>query len=55
MTEYTDRSPETIDVAKEHEPIIMLIPDCCREHWDSCPHVVNKSDYQKKKKRNIGL
>lgn len=38
---------------EKEEPIIMLIPDCCREHWDTCPHVVNK-DY-KPRKGNIGL
>lgn len=29
------------------------IPECCREGWDSCPHVVNREI--KKKKKNIGL
>jgi len=28
------------------------IPDCCREGWDSCKHVVPKP---KKIKRNIAL
>lgn len=35
-------------------PIVMRIPDCCREHWDSCPHVVNRDIY-KDKRKNIGL
>lgn len=28
------------------------IPDCCREGWPNCPHVLKK---QKKIKRNIAL
>ena len=34
------------------EPFNMIIPQCCREGWDTCPHVLKK---QKKVKRNIGL
>lgn len=30
----------------------MIIPECCREGWPSCPHVAKK---QKVAKRNIGL
>jgi hypothetical protein len=30
----------------------MIIPQCCREGWDSCPHVQKK---HKKTKTNIGL
>lgn len=30
----------------------MIIPQCCREGWDSCPHVLKKP---KKVKNNIGL
>jgi len=29
-----------------------IIPDCCREGWKSCPHVVKR---QKTSKHNIGL
>jgi len=29
------------------------VPQCCREGWDSCPHVVSKD--KKKKKINIGI
>lgn len=29
-----------------------IIPECCRELWDSCPHVVHK---EKTKKKNIGM
>lgn len=34
------------------EQVSILIPQCCREGWKSCPHVVQK---QKKIKKNIGL
>ena len=36
------------------EPAIMsiIIPDCCREGWASCVHVVGKL---KKVKQNVGL
>lgn len=30
----------------------MIIPQCCREGWDSCPHVAKK---QKRIKQNVGL
>lgn len=32
--------------------VAVYIPECCREGWDSCPHVVQPI---KKRKRNIGL
>lgn len=31
----------------------VIIPQCCREGWDTCKHVVNRP--KRKKKRNIGL
>jgi hypothetical protein len=31
---------------------IFIIPECCREGWASCPHVLNKP---KPVKKNIGL
>lgn len=31
----------------------IIIPECCREGWDACPHVVNR--VTKPAKRNIGL
>lgn len=36
------------------DPTIMpfIIPECCREHWASCPHVVRK---ERKSKKNVGL
>ncbi len=30
----------------------IIIPQCCREGWESCPHVAKKV---KKKKYNVGL
>lgn len=29
-----------------------IIPECCREDWSSCPHVVRRT---KPSKRNVGL
>lgn len=29
-----------------------IVPECCREGWASCPHVVKR---EKPKKKNIGL
>jgi len=34
------------------EVFTMNIPECCREGWDSCPHVTKPT---KPTKRNIGL
>lgn len=30
-----------------------FIPECCREGWEDCPHVVNRP--KKPKRANIGL
>jgi hypothetical protein len=30
----------------------IIIPECCREGWDSCPHVVKRT---KATKKNIAL
>lgn len=30
----------------------MIIPECCREGWKSCPHVVKQ---EKPRRKNIGL
>lgn len=35
------------------EEISILIPQCCREGWIDCPHVVNREPRATKK--NIGL
>ena len=32
--------------------VLFIIPQCCREGWDSCKHVVKK---KKKERVNIGL
>ena len=32
---------------------MVIIPQCCREGWESCPHVINRKT--KPSKRNIGL
>lgn len=45
---------EETETKEDEEPIVMLIPDCCREHWDTCPHVVNR-DLYKDKRKNIGF
>jgi len=37
----------------EIDEFTMIIPECCREGWDSCPHVINRP--KKPTKRNIGL
>ena len=37
----------------ELNPDVWNIPQCCREGWGSCKHVVNRN--QLKTKRNVGL
>jgi len=37
---------------EDKKGIEIIIPECCREGWDSCPHVPKK---ERKKKRNIAL
>lgn len=39
---------ENLEIGYEN----IQIPECCREGWESCPHVVKK---QKKIKQNVGL
>ena len=36
----------------EQKQIEIIIPQCCREGWDSCPHATKRI---RPKKRNIGL
>lgn len=36
----------------DNERVMIQIPQCCREGWDTCPHVLQKA---KRKKFNIGL
>lgn len=41
-------------VSKEkYEEVTLIIPECCREGWPDCPHVVNRTPEVKRK--NIGL
>jgi hypothetical protein len=40
------------DFTPEPTSFLWQIPECCREGWESCKHVVQK---QKKVKNNIGL
>lgn len=35
------------------DTVTIQIPQCCREGWESCPHVINRDPI--KSKRNIGL
>lgn len=34
------------------EQTAVIIPQCCRENWDSCPHKVKRN---REIKKNIGL
>lgn len=43
---------QTKEGYKVLDPSEIIIPRCCREGLDSCPHVPKK---QKQIKRNIGL
>ena len=36
----------------EDKVIQIIIPECCRGGWETCPHVPNR---QKKVKQNIGV
>lgn len=38
---------------KEVDHFVWQVPICCREGWESCPHVVKKQKTQSK--TNIGL
>jgi len=40
--------PEVIEI----DPFVWNIPECCREGWESCPHVVKR---QQKRRVNKGL
>lgn len=46
--ETEERGQEILEI----NPFNIIIPDCCREGWDSCPHVPKK---KKPIKNNIGL
>lgn len=47
--------PEDLDKdvpVQEVEPFNWQVPECCKNGWASCKHVVQK---QKKVKTNVGL
>lgn len=46
-----DTVPESEPV--ENEVPRFLIPDCCREGWEDCPHVVNRA--KEYVRGNVGL
>lgn len=48
---FVDAGTRYFETAASKSTII--IPICCREGWDSCPHVINKKPRPAKK--NIGL
>jgi hypothetical protein len=35
------------------EEVMVIIPECCREGWEDCPHVVRKD--KERNRKNIGL
>ena len=35
------------------EEVIWIVPQCCREGWDTCKHVIKRD--KKPRKGNIGL
>lgn len=43
-----EKEPKIID----RDEIGVVIPICCKEGWDNCPHIIKKP---KKIKRNVGL
>lgn len=42
-----------IETKREERPFVWILPACCKEARDDCPHVSKK--YKEKKKRNIAL
>ena len=51
MEEGKSKTEEVKEEVKK-ERIEIIIPQCCREGWDSCKHVAKKV---KLKKQNVGL
>ena len=41
------------DEPEENKGFQWIVPECCREGWDDCPHVVNREEVRRK--NNIGL
>ena len=48
--EYDQKEKEAEILSEER--LRVIIPECCREGWASCPHVPKK---QRKSRTNIGL
>lgn len=46
-TKTIEREDGTVEI------VSAMIPDCCREGWEDCPHVVNREVIRRK--RNVGL
>lgn len=51
MQQKNETKETKTDILKP-EQVTFLIPECCREGWDTCPHVVKRV---KPTKKNIGL
>jgi hypothetical protein len=49
ISPFDTRTAQTKDGPVE---VSILIPECCREGWANCPHVVRR---EKPAKKNIGL
>jgi hypothetical protein len=41
------------DIIIDPEKFEWKIPDCCKEGWENCPHVVNRP--KRPQKQNIAL
>lgn len=51
MQNEQEKRKEEAEVLDD-ERMRIIIPQCCREGWDSCPHVLKK---QRITKKNVGL
>ena len=40
------------EILETEDVVRIMIPLCCKEGWDTCPHTVK---YPKKRKPNIGI
>ena len=49
---YDDETEAAKAKILNKEEIMVMIPQCCREGWDTCKHVPKP---QRKEKRNIGV
>lgn len=47
-----DDTPQEKETVLTPQMIEIIIPQCCREGWESCPHVIKQT---KKTKENVGL